>query len=462
MFSSQTYINRRKLLKSSVKGGIALFLANEEVGMNYRDNTYHFRQDSNFLYFFGIDQPNLMAVIDFDSGEEYIFGNEVSIDDVIWTGPLPSLQYLAEKVGIQAVKAPEKLWTLLSMAIEKTQKIHFLPPYRAVNAQKIARLLTLPLSDVAKNASEELIKAIVSIRSIKTTEEILEMEDAVNISRLMHLAAMKQTKAKRYEYEVVGQIHAAALANNGQLAYPIIYSVNGQTLHNHSHQNLMQNGQLALCDFGAENKMHYAGDITRTLPVSGKFSQKQAEIYNLVLKMYENSISILKSGIQYKTVHIEAAKILLEGLKAIGFLKGDLSSMLENGVQGLFMPHGLGHQIGLDVHDMEDLGEKYVGYRPGLERSTQLGLRSLRLAKELETGFVLTVEPGIYFIPELIEKWQNEGNNKDFINFEVINKYKDFGGIRIEDNVLVEENGSRILGKPIPKTIQEVEDEMAN
>jgi Xaa-Pro aminopeptidase len=457
MFPSQTYINRRNFLKSKIKSGIALFLANEEVGMNYRDNTYHFRQDSNFLYFFGIDQPNLMALIDFESGEEYIFGNELSIDDVIWTGPQPSLQSMAESVGIQTVKTPEKLWSMLSVAIEKAQKVHYLPPYRAVNAQKIARLLGISLAEITSNASESLVKAIVSIRSIKTSEEIVEMEEAVNISRLMHLAAMKHTKPNRYEYEVVGQIHAAALANNGQLSYPIIYSVNGQTLHNHSHQNLMQKGQLALCDFGAENKMHYAGDITRTLPVSGKFNQKQTEIYNLVLKMYEDSMQIIQAGIQYKTVHLKAASILLDGLKDLGMLKGDTQEMLHAGVQGLFMPHGLGHQIGLDVHDMEDLGEKYVGYREGIERSTQLGLRSLRLAKELESGFVLTVEPGIYFIPELIEKWKKEGINKDFINFEALKKYENFGGVRIEDDVLVEENGCRILGNPIPKTIQEVE-----
>ncbi len=453
MFSVQTYTERRNALKKAVGSGLILIMGNEEAPMNYHDNTYRFRQDSNFLYFFGISHAGLAAIIDIDSGEEIIFGHEFTMDDIIWVGPQPTLAEQARMVGVYRTEEPSKL----TEKLKKAPKVHFTPPYRFDNMIRMSEWLGITTAELKEKASIELIKGIVAIRSIKTEEEIVQMEDAVNITREMHITAMQLTAAGKKEYEIAAAIHAKAREGGGDLAYPIIFSVNGQTLHNHYHGNTMTEGRLVINDSGAENTMFYAGDITRTIPVSKRFTEKQKEIYNLVLKMEMESIAALRPTIQYREIHLSANRIMLEGMKDLGFLSGDIDEMLALGVQGLFMPHGLGHQIGLDVHDMEDLGEKYVGYRDGLERSTQLGLKSLRLAKELEAGFVLTVEPGIYFIPELIDKWKSENKFTNFVNYSKLEGYRDFGGVRIEDNCLVTETGSKTLGNPIPKTVEEVE-----
>ncbi len=453
MFSAQTYIERRNALKRAVGSGIILLMGNDEAPMNYTDNTYRYRQDSNFLYFFGISNAGLSAIIDVDSGEEIIFGHEFTIDDIIWVGPQPTLAEQARKIGVYRTEVPNKL----AERLKKASKIHFTPPYRFDNMAKMSEWLSMPMAQLKEKASVELIEAIVALRSIKTDEEIVQMEDAVNITREMHITAMQLTAAGKKEYEIAAAIHAKALEGGGDLAYPIIFSINGQTLHNHYHGNTMPEGRLVINDSGAENSMFYAGDITRTIPVSKRFNEKQKEIYNLVLKMETEAIAALKPSIQYREIHLSANRIMLEGMKDLGFLRGNIDEMLAEGVQGLFMPHGLGHAIGLDVHDMEDLGEKYVGYREGLERSIQLGLKSLRMAKELEAGFVLTVEPGIYFIPELIDKWKAENKFTNFINYSALDTYRDFGGVRIEDNCLVTATGNKVLGNPIPKTIEEIE-----
>jgi Xaa-Pro aminopeptidase len=453
MFSAQTYIERRNALKRSVGSGVILIMGNEEAPINYHDNIYRYRQDSNFLYFFGISHVGLSAIIDVDSGEEIIFGHEFTMDDIIWVGPQPTLAERARKVGIYRTETPEKL----SERLKKVSKVHFTPPYRYDNMIMMSEWLNIPTAQLKENASVILIKAIISLRSIKTAEEIVQMENAVNITREMHIAAMQQMKAGMKEYEIVATIQAKAIEGGGNLAYGTIFSINGQTLHNHYHGNIMPEGRLVINDSGAENAMFYAGDITRTIPVSKRFTEKQKEIYNIVLKMETEAIAALKPNIQYREIHLLANKILLEGLTDLGLLKGNIDEMLTEGVQGLFMPHGLGHAIGLDVHDMEDLGEQYVGYREGLERSTQLGLKSLRMAKELEAGNVLTVEPGIYFIPELIDKWKAENKFTNFVNYSKLDAYRDFGGVRIEDNCLVTAIGSKTLGNPIPKTVEEVE-----
>ncbi len=453
MFSAQTYIERRNALKRSVGSGLILIMGNEEAPMNYHDNTFRYRQDSNFLYFFGISLAGLSAIIDVDSGEEIIFGNEFTIDDIIWVGPQPTLAEQARRVGVYRTETPENI----SKRLKNAQKIHFTPPYRYDNMLRLSEWLGTPAAQLKEHASVELIKAIVALRSIKTDEEIVQMENAVNISREMHITAMKLTAAGKKEYEIAAAIHSKALEYGGDLAYPIIFSINGQTLHNHYHGNMMTDGRLVINDSGAENAMFYAGDITRTIPVSKRFTEKQKEIYEIVLKMEVDSIAALRPGVMYKEIHLSANRILLEGMKDLGFLNGNIDEMLAEGVQGLFMPHGLGHAIGLDVHDMEDLGEQYVGYRDGLERSTQLGLKSLRLAKELEVGNVLTVEPGIYFIPELIDKWKSENKFTNFINYAKLESYRDFGGVRLEDNCLVTSEGGKVLGKPIPKTVEDVE-----
>lgn len=458
MFASSTYTERRKQLAQTMSSGLLLFLGNDESGMNYRDNTYRYRQDSTFLYYFGIAQPGLAAVINADTGEEIIFGHELSLDDVIWMGPQPTLAERAQRVGVSRTEDPARLGQYLNSGAT----VHYLPPYRPENVIKLNDWLGIPLAQVAALASVAFIKAVVAQRMVKSAEEVAEMQHAVDISRAMHVAAMRSTRPGQKEYEVVSAIYAQALAQGGELAYPIIFSVNGQTLHNHYHGNTMQAGQLALADFGAENPRFYAGDITRTFPVAAKFNAQQREIYDIVLEAETSAIASLRPGVTYRSVHLQACGVILGGLKALGLVQGEVAEMVALGVQGLFMPHGLGHAIGLDVHDMEDLGETYVGYREGLERSTQLGLKSLRLARELEAGFCLTVEPGVYFIPELIDKWKAEGKFTEFINYSKLEAYKSFGGVRIEDNCLITPNGHQVLGtSAIPKTTTEVEAERA-
>ncbi|HLO44305.1 MAG TPA: aminopeptidase P family protein [Leadbetterella sp.] len=453
LFSAETYKNRRNNLKKVIGKGQILFLGNNEAPMNYTDNTFRFRQDSSFLYYFGINLPGLSALIDIDNDQEIIFGHEFSIDDIIWIGPHESLASLASKVGVEQTISPSEI----NKSILKNA-VHFLPQYRFDNQIFLSELLDQKVSELKPSLS--LIQAVIAQRSIKTAEEIIQMTEAVNITRQMHITAIKSTSVGKMEYEVVGKILETMHGHNAELSYPVIFSVNGQTLHNHHHGNKMNAGQLAINDSGCETEMGYAGDITRTIPVSGKFTQKQKDIYETVLEMEVSSIESLRPGLMYRDVHLSANKILLTNLKSLGLVNGNVEDMLTEGVCGLFMPHGLGHMIGLDVHDLEALGENYVGYRAGLERSTQLGLKSLRMAKELEAGHVITVEPGCYFIPELISKYKSEGKFKEFVNYSKLEEYLDFGGVRIEDNVLITESGYKILGDAIPKTVEDVEEIM--
>ena len=457
MFDPNTYINRRKQLQNKLNNGVLLILGNEESPMNYTDNTYHFRQDSNFLYFIGIDKVHLAAIIDVDEGKTILFGDDLSVEYIVWMGAQPSMRALADASGIEEVAAYSDLATTLAKAQSNGRPIHYLPPYRADNKIKLSQYLSLSLEEVGANASVPLIKAIVKQASIKSAEEIAEMEKAVNISGQMHVAAMRAAKVGMKEAELAGLVEGIAVSGGGHLAYSVILTINGQTLHNHYHGNELVPGRLVLGDFGAETSMHYAGDITRTFPVDRTFTAKQKDIYQLVLDAEEGVIDRLQPGITYLDMHLHAATTIAEGLKALGLMKGNIEDAVEAGAHALFFPHGLGHMIGLDVHDMEDLGENYVGYTDALKRSTQFGLKSLRLARTLEAGFVLTVEPGIYFIPELIQQWENSSKFKEFIAYDKVKDYLDFGGIRIEDNVQITDNGSRVLGEPIPKSIQEVE-----
>lgn len=452
MFSKSTYINRRNELKKQFNSGILLFMGNEELGMNYTANVYHFRQDSSFLYYFGIDQPSLAGAIDLDSGEEIIFGDELSMDDIIWVGPQESLKNKAEKVGIQKVKPYSELENFL-----KNKTVHFLPIYQGFKTVELSNYLGLNPLQLNKSASESLIKAVVAQRSIKSNEEIEEIEKAVLITNEMHLAAMKSAKTGMTEAQVYAEFQKAAYRHDVHNSFPTILSINGQTLHNHSHSNVLKEGKLLLVDGGAESKLHYAGDMTRTFPVNTKFSEKQKAVYEIALKANVECGEALMPGKSYKEIHLLACKIIAKGLKDLGLMKGNTEEAVANGAHALFFPHGLGHMMGLDVHDMEGLGENYVGYDDEIKRSSQFGLAYLRLGKKLEPGFVLTVEPGIYFIPELIDKWRNEGINKDFINFEKLESYKDFGGIRIEDDYLITENGSKLFGNSIAKTVEEIE-----
>ena len=458
MFAADVYIERRRRLKEQVQSGLILFLGNEESPMNYPDNQYPFRQDSSFLYFFGLYCPSLAAIIDVDRDKEVIFGDDLTVDDIIWTGPQPVLSKRSEAAGISETAGLDKLQSALEQAVRQGIDIHFLPQYRARNTLKIAELLDIPPSSVQEHVSEKLIRAVVAQRSIKSKQEISEIESALDISYEMQTAAMKMSKPGLYERQIAGAMEGIVLSLGGRLSFPTIFSVHGETLHNHSHGNLMKAGDIAVNDSGVETSLGYASDITRTVPISGKFTQRQKEIHTIVLDAQEQAIGAVKPGVEFRNIHRLACTVLASGLKDLGLMKGDIDEAVNAGAHTLFFQCGLGHMMGLDVHDMEGLGEDYVGYTDTIRRNPGFGWRSLRLAKELEADFVITVEPGIYFIPELIKRWKAENKNSQYINYDMIEKYKDFGGVRIEDDVLVTENGYRVLGKKIPKTIDEVEE----
>ncbi|MFK7931927.1 MAG: aminopeptidase P family protein [Saprospiraceae bacterium] len=457
LFSNQTYTDRRTALQQQLSSGLLLFMGNNNVGMNYAANTYHFRQDSTFLYFFGIDRAGLAATIDLDKQQVTIYGDEHTMEDVVWEGAHPSLRDLAAQVGVAKVQPTADLAKAIEKAKASDQPIHYLPPYRDDNKIKLHTWLEIPFSELKTRASVPFIKAVVKLRSIKSSEEIAEMERALGVTRAMHHAAMSATKAGKTEAEITGIARGISVSFEGDLAYPIILSKDGQTLHNHSHANRLASGQLVLADMGAATKHHYASDITRTWPVDPKFTQQQREIYEIVLKAEVDSIHACRPGVAYRDVHLGAARIIMNGLKDLGIMKGDTETAVNEGAHALFFPHGLGHHIGLDVHDMEDLGENYVGYSDTIKRSELFGTAYLRLGRELETGFVITVEPGIYFIPQLIDQWQAAGKFSQYINYDKLAAYRNFGGIRIEDNILITEGGQQILGKKIAKSVEEIE-----
>jgi len=457
MFKKEVYIDRRNRLKKEMSSGLALIFGNTEASYNYPANTYHFRQDSDFLYFFGLDHPDFVGVVDIDNNKDYIFANDVDIEDIIWMGPQPSVKSQAALVGVENTAPYNDLADFLAVQIRAGRKVHFLPYYRGDRLVQIKQLLGLLTARVKDYVSDELVKAVIKLRSIKDKYEIAEIEKAVDIAYDMHTTAMKMAKVGVVEREIAGTMEGISLAQGGPVSFPVILTINGQTLHNHYHGNTLTEGRMMIADAGAETTMHYASDITRTTPVGGKFSQRQKEIYEVVLNANMKAIDLIKPGIEYREVHLASCKVIAEGMKALGLMKGDMDDAVKAGAHALFMPHGLGHMMGLDVHDMEGLGENIVGYDENTKRSSQFGTAYLRLGRKLQPGFVLTVEPGCYFIPELIDQWKKEGTNAEFINFDKVETYKDFGGVRIEDDVLVTETGNRVLGKPIPKTVAEVE-----
>jgi Xaa-Pro aminopeptidase len=457
MFKSEVYIKRREELHIKLKTGIALFISNLEAPMNYPDNTYHFRQDSDFLYFFGIDLPGFVGLMDFDSGKDRIFGNDYDMDDIIWMGPQPTVKELALKCGISDTALMTKLMDAIKDVQLKKRKIHFLPPYRGETKMKLGALLKENPCQMKTLASVDLIKAVISMRSIKEKVEIEEIEKAEDIAYEMHVTAMRMCKQGVREQDIFGAIEGIALAKGAGTSFPIILSINGQTLHNHSHGNILTKGKMMVCDAGAETNLHYASDITRTTPVGGKFNDKQKDIYEIVLKANTEAIKATRPGMSNRDLHFMACKIITTEMKNLGLMKGDVDEAVKAGAHALFMPHGLGHLMGLDVHDMEALGENFIGYNADVKRSEQFGTAFLRFALPYKPGHVFTVEPGCYFIPELIEKWKAEGKLKEFINYSKIDAYMSIGGIRIEDNVLITEKGHKVLGKPIPKTIKEIE-----
>ena len=459
MLNKEIYVNRRKKLKENFKDGLILIMGNNFSPLDCEDNTYPFIQDATFKYYFGIDHNGLIGIIDIDKNEEIIFGNDYTMSDIIWMGKQKFLKELALEVGIEKVIEKEELKKYL----ENRKSIRFTNQYKADNIMYLSSILNINPFEFDKNISFDLVKAIIRQRNVKEKIEIEEIEKAVNITKEMHLSAMRNVKAGIKEYELVAEVEKQPRKYNAYYSFQTILSKNGQILHNHNHLNSLKDGDLVLLDCGALSDEGYCGDMTTTFPVSGKFTERQKTIHNIVRDMFDRAKDLTKAGIAYKEVHLEACKVLATNMKKLGLMKGEVEDIVNLGAHALFMPHGLGHMMGMTVHDMENFGEINVGYEEGEKKSTQFGLSSLRLAKKLEVGNVFTIEPGIYFIPELFEKWKNEKLYEEFLNYDEIEKYMDFGGIRMERDVLIQEDGTgRILGDRFPRTADEIEEYMEN
>ncbi len=469
MFSKEVYARRRQTLVAKMadsaaegKRGIALFIGNTEAPAQYKDNCYKFRQDSTWLYFFGIDQPLYAAIIDLDNGNETVFANDVEIGDIIWMGPQPSVASVAASVGVEKSAPYTDLNAAVAKVLAEGRPVHFVKPSRYYNTMKIASLLGCGTDEVAGRFSLALTKAIISMRLVKEDCEIEAIDDACNLGYEMHTVARNSIVPGIIEQEIVGKMDGVTLSKGWGVSFPTILTQHGETLHNHLHDKIIEPGKLMVIDAGAESNVHYASDFTRTYPTSGKFTAKQREIYQIVCDCNEFAFSMTRPGISYREVHLKTMHLMLEELRALDIVRGDVQDMVEAGIAGLFMPHGLGHNMGLDVHDMEDYGENYVGYDDDQSRSPQLGLGSLRMARKLVPGNVITDEPGIYFIPALIEKWKSEKTDQGFVNYSKLESYYDFGGIRLEDDVLVTADGARRLGKKrLPISPDDVEAAMA-
>ncbi|MDN3693132.1 aminopeptidase P family protein [Chryseobacterium tructae] len=456
MFSAQTYQDRRAVLQSNVASGILLFLGNIENPVNFEHNPYYFRQDSTFLYYFGIQEPKIAAIIDIDENKTIVFGDELSIDDIVWMGRQETLKEKSQKSGVQETLPYSELSQYLLKAQASGRKVHYLPPYQPSNKILLTDLLGINIA--ALQPSVEMIKAVVKQRSIKEAQEIVQIEEAVNVSNEMHLLAMRMAKPGIKEYEIANAIQYLAANKECQMSYPPIVTINGGILHNHYRLNTLKDGDLFLNDSGAETAMGYAGDLTRTFPVSKAFSTKQKEIYEIVLNSFNNAHHLLKPGVKFIDIYLKASQYLVEGLVDLGLMRGNPEEAVKNNAHTLFFQCGLGHMMGLDVHDMEDLGEQYIGYTEEEPKDTQtFGLKSLRLGKALEPGFVVTVEPGIYMIPELIDIWQAENKNAEFINYDKVNEYRNFGGVRVEDDFLITDDGYQLLGGGLITTVEEIE-----
>jgi Xaa-Pro aminopeptidase len=458
MFEANVYSQRRAALKAKVGSGLILIPGNSDVPFNYPANIYHFRQDSDFLYFFGHDMPGLAGVIDVDQDEEILFGNDVEIDDIIWMGTQEPMIEKAARVGISKVLPFAGIADLLAKAQKQGRSIHFLPPYRAESKLLLYKWLGIHPDEIKAAASVTMIRAVVDLRSVKSEIEVIELEKAAAIGYEMHTTAMKLAVPGAREMEIAGIMEGIALKHGGSVSFPVILSQNGETLHNHDHSQILQEGRLLLVDAGAEAPSHYCSDYTRTIPVGGKFTQRQREIYDIVLHANNSAFKRIQPGVTYQEIHLHACKRIAKGLLEIGLLKGDCEEIVAAGAHALFFPHGLGHMMGLDVHDMEGLGENYVGYDDKVKRIDQFGTAYLRMGRELKPGFVITNEPGIYFIPALIDLWRKEKKFEQFINYDLVETYKGFGGIRLEDDILVTPHGCTFIGKRVPITPEQIEE----
>lgn len=458
LFSKQTYVERRRKLRELVGSGLILLFGNNDSPNNYPANAYKFRQDSCFLYFFGQKRDGLVGVIDADSGEELLLGNEIDIEDIVWYGSVHSVKAMAEETGANASAPMARLAELVNEARKAGRKIHFLPPYRHDTQIALMDLLGIHPSEQRAAASLELIKAVVKLRSIKTEEEIAELEKASAIGYRMHTAAMRMARPGVTEQYISGVMEGIAHAYGAQVSFQSIVSMHGEILHGYPSPRQLEAGRLLLVDAGAETNDNYCSDHTRTTPINGKYSQRQRDIYDIVVACHDLALTHARPGVRWWDVHMAVCALMTDRLKDLGLMKGDTEAAVKAGAHALFLPHGLGHMMGMDVHDMEGLGQCYVGFDDETRTSDQFGTASLRFGRKLEVGHVVTDEPGIYFIPDLIDLWRKEGINAEFLNFDKIETFKDFGGIRIEDDVLITPDGCRFLGKErIPYHADEVE-----
>lgn len=455
MFEKEIYISRRKVLSAKFSSGILLFLGNIENPINFEHNTYPFRQDSSFLYYIGVKSPKLAAVVDIKAGETILFGDEMTIDDIVWMGQQQTLNERARWTGIEQVRPFRELQDYLVNAIKNNNQIHYLPPYQSHNKLLLQQVLGLTIDQI--KPSVEMIQAVVAQRNIKAVEEIEELEKAVDVAVDMHRLAIKMTRPGMHEYEISNAIQHLAQNRQMSFAYPPIVTKHGEILHNHIQYHKIKAGDMLLNDSGVETALGYASDLTRTFPVGKRFNPLQEELYAVVLAAFKTAEAALAPNVAFKSIHLKACETLAEGLIQIGFMKGNAQDAVAVHAHALFFQCGLGHMLGLDVHDMEDLGEQYVGYTTDEPKDTKtFGVKSLRLGKKLETGNVVTVEPGIYIIPELIQMWRQQNLHYEFINYDLLNKHLDIGGIRIEDDYVIKDGGYHRLGKYLEREIQEI------
>lgn len=460
MFNKETYISRRAELKKLVKDGIIILFGNNDAPANYPGNAYApFRQDSSFLYYFGVERDGLVGVIDIDNGTETLVGDDIDIEDIVWFGSVASVHDLADSVGVEKSAPMKSLQMICNNALRQRRKVHFLPPYRYDTKIQIFDLLGIHPNQQREEASTELIMAVVKMRSKKEEQEIAEIENACAIGYEMHTAAMRLTQPGVTEKFVAGQIEGIANSLGSKVSFATIFTQHGEIMHGNPSAAVLESGRLALCDAGAENINNYCSDNTRTYPVNGKFTQRQLEIYSIVEACHDHALEVAKPGVRWYDVHMSVCRLMTERLKELGLMRGDTDEAVRAGAHAMFLPHGLGHMMGMDVHDMEGLGQNFVGFDDETRPSTQFGTNCLRMGRRLEEGFVITDEPGIYFIPALIDDWHSKGLHKEFINYDLLETYKDFGGIRIEDDILITKDGCRFLGeKLIPYHPADVEE----
>lgn len=462
LFSKETYVARRQALSRLVGSGLVLLFGNNDSPANYPSNAYKFRQDSAFLYFFGQHRDGLVGVIDVDQHTETLVGNEIDIDDIVWFGSVKSVSAMAEECGVGATAPMSSLADMVQKALKAGRQVHFLPPYRYDTQIQIMDLTGIHPSKQREAASMPLIQAVIKLRSTKSAEEIAEIERACAIGYKMHVTAMKMCRPGVTEQAIGGAIDGVAYAEGCMPSFQSIVTMHGEIMHGNPSPRQLESGRLMLCDAGAETNENYCSDNTRTTPISGHYTQRQRDIYSIVSDCHDLVLDVAHPGVKWWDVHFDVCRLMTNRLKELGLMKGDTEEALRAGAHALFLPHGLGHMMGMDVHDMEGLGQTNVGYDDEVRPSSQFGTASLRFARKLEPGFVVTDEPGIYFIPDLIDLWKREGHNAEFLNFEEIEKFKDFGGIRIEDDVLITENGCRFLGEQrIPYHMDEVEQFLA-